>query len=94
MMSDAFFKAIADPNRRKILSLLKKEGVMTAGKIAQHFEISKPALSEHLKILRNADLICSIKKKQFIHYSLNTTILEDVMNWFKEITANREVKTK
>ncbi|MCB5253930.1 MAG: autorepressor SdpR family transcription factor [Candidatus Cloacimonadaceae bacterium] len=93
-MSDAFFKAIADPNRRKILSLLKKEGVMTAGKIAQHFEISKPALSEHLKILRNADLICSIKKKQFIHYSLNTTILEDVMNWFKEITANREVKTK
>ncbi|MDD3563722.1 MAG: autorepressor SdpR family transcription factor [Candidatus Cloacimonetes bacterium] len=93
-MSDAFFKAISDPNRRKILSLLKKEGVMTAGKIAEHFEISKPALSEHLKILRNADLICSIKKKQFVHYSLNTTILEDVLGWFKEITARNEEKTK
>ncbi|MCB5262238.1 MAG: autorepressor SdpR family transcription factor [Candidatus Cloacimonetes bacterium] len=93
-MSDAFFKAIADANRRKILALLKKEGVMTAGKIAEHFEISKPALSEHLKILRNADLICSIKKKQFIHYSLNTTILEDVLGWFKEITARSEEKTK
>lgn len=93
-MSDAFFKAIADPNRRKILRLLGKHGVMTAGKIAEHFEISKPALSGHLKILREADLVCSIKEKQFIHYSLNTTILEDVMNWFKEITAKNEVKTK
>lgn len=91
VMTDKFFKAIADPNRRKILSLLKKAGVMTAGELAEHFEISKPALSEHLKILRNADLICSVKKQQFVHYSLNTTILEDILKWFKEITAKNEV---
>ncbi len=84
-MSDTFFKAIADANRRKILILLRKNGVMTAGDIAGQFDISKPALSEHLKILRNADLIYAVKKKQFIHYSLNTSVFQDIISWITNI---------
>ena len=84
-MSDTFFKAIADANRRKILFLLRKNGVMTAGDIAGQFDISKPALSEHLKILRNADLIYAVKKKQFIHYSLNTSVFQDIISWITNI---------
>jgi len=84
-MSDTFFKAIADANRRKILFLLRKNGVMTAGDIAGQFDISKPALSEHLKILRNADLIYAVKKKQFIHYSLNTSVFQDIISWITNL---------
>ncbi|HNX37770.1 MAG TPA: autorepressor SdpR family transcription factor [Candidatus Cloacimonadota bacterium] len=90
-MSDSFFKAIADANRRKILFLLKKHGVMTAGEIAEHFEISKPALSEHLKILRNADLIFADKRQNFINYSLNTTVFEDVISWITGLISKSEV---
>lgn len=84
-MMDSFFKAIADANRRKILVLLKQNGSMTAGSIAEHFEISKPALSEHLKILKNAGLIAADKKKQYIYYSLDTTVFEDLFSWMKDI---------
>ena len=90
-MSDSFFKAIADANRRKILFLLKKHGVMNAGEIAEHFEISKPALSEHLKILRKADLIFAVKKQNFIHYSLNTTVFEDLISWITGLLNKSEV---
>lgn len=90
-MSDSFFKAIADANRRKILLLLKKNQVMTAGEIAEHFEISKPALSEHLKILRSANLIFAIKKQQFIHYSLNTSVFEEIVSWITGILSKDEV---
>lgn len=80
-MSDNVFKAIADANRRKILSLLKKHESLTAGEIAEHFDFSKASLSEHLKILRLAGLIYSTKKGQFIHYRLNTSIFEDILAW-------------
>jgi len=90
-MSDSFFKAIADANRRKILLLLKKKGTMIAGEIATHFDISKPALSEHLKILKNADLITAIKKKQYIYYALNTTVFEDILAFISEIINKSEV---
>ena len=88
-MKDSFFKAIADGNRRKILLLLRKHSVLSASEISEHFDISKPALSEHLKILRNADLICAAKKKQFIYYSLNTTVFEDVVSWITDL-LNKE----
>jgi len=90
-MFDSFFKAIADANRRKILLLLKKKGTMSAGEIATHFDISKPALSEHLKILKNADLITAIKKKQYIYYALNTTVFEDILEFISEIINKSEV---
>ena len=79
MVSDKVFKALSDANRRKIIDLLKKKE-MTAGEIAQHFNISKPTISEHLKTLRNADLIQSEKNGQFITYFLNTSVLEDFLS--------------
>ncbi len=81
-MKDAFFKAMSDANRRKILNLLKENMQMSAGEISEHFDISKPALSDHLKILRNADLIQATKKGQFIYYRINTTVMEDLLQWF------------
>ena len=74
------FKALNDDTRREILELLKKKD-LTAGEIAENFNISKPSISHHLDILQRADLITSEKKGQFIRYSLNTTILDDVFAW-------------
>lgn len=74
------FKALNDETRRKILELLKEQD-MNAGEIADRFNISKPSISHHLDILKRADLISGEKKGQFVEYSLNTTILEDLMNW-------------
>ncbi|HHE38525.1 MAG TPA: ArsR family transcriptional regulator [Candidatus Cloacimonetes bacterium] len=89
MLNDKVFKALSDKNRRKIIGLLKKKD-LTAGEIAENFDISKPSISEHLKILKNADLISSEKKGQFITYFLNTSILEDVVSYFMKIVSNKE----
>tara|TARA_R110002167_G_C12655880_1_gene649515 strand:- start:962 stop:1216 length:255 start_codon:yes stop_codon:yes gene_type:complete len=74
------FKALNDETRRQILELLKEKD-LTAGEIADAFNISKPSISHHLDILKRADLVTSIKKGQFVEYTLNTTILEDVLKW-------------
>jgi DNA-binding transcriptional ArsR family regulator len=74
------FKALNDETRRQILDMLKERD-MNAGEIADNFNISKPSISHHLDILKRAGLISSIKNGQFIEYSLNTTILEDLLNW-------------
>lgn len=74
------FKALNDDTRRQILELLK-EGDMNAGEIAEKFKISKPSISHHLELLKRADLIAAEKKGQFIEYSLNTTILDDLLSW-------------
>ena len=74
------FKALNDETRRKILELLN-EREMNAGEIANHFNISKPSISHHLNLLERADLISKEKKGQFILYSLNTTILDDLLLW-------------
>lgn len=79
MIKDRVFKALADKNRRKIIELLKGDE-LNAGEIATHFNISKPSISEHLKILRNADLIGSEKKGQYVNYFLNTTVLESFLS--------------
>lgn len=77
---NAIFKALNDATRREILELLKQKE-LAAGEIADHFNISKPSISHHLDILKQADLITSEKKGQFIIYSINTTIMEDVLQW-------------
>ena len=77
---NSLFKALNDETRRQIVELLKEKD-MNAGEIAERFNISKPSISHHLDILKRADLITSEKKGQFIEYSLNTTILEDLINW-------------
>lgn len=79
-MMNSIFKALNDKTRRDILELLR-EKQMTAGDIADQFNISKPSISHHLDILKRADLVTSEKKGQFIVYSLNTTIVEDILKW-------------
>lgn len=79
------FKALADPTRRKILELLSKKD-MNAGEIANYFDISKPSISHHLTILKNADLIVDERKGQNIIYSLNTSVFEDVVRWLYNVT--------
>lgn len=78
-MNDVF-KALNDATRREILDLLKEKD-RSAGEIADAFNISKPSISHHLDILKRADLITSEKNGQFIIYSINTTIMEDVLQW-------------
>lgn len=75
------WNALADPTRRKILSLLRK-GDKTAGEIAAYFTISKPSISHHLNTLREAGLVDAQKKGQNILYSLNTSVLQDMMQLF------------
>jgi ArsR family transcriptional regulator len=74
------FKALNDATRREILELLKTKD-LSAGEIADQFNMSKPSISHHLDILKRADLITAEKSGQFIFYSINTTILEDVLQW-------------
>ena len=75
------FKAFNDTTRREILEMLKN-GDMTAGDIADHFEMSKPSISHHLELLRQADLVLSVKRGQFIFYSLNMTVMDEILAWF------------
>lgn len=82
--NEGIFKAMADGNRRKIVQLLRKKE-LSAGEIASHFNISKPSISEHLKILKNAGLIESEKRGQFMIYFLNTSVLEDLISYFLNI---------
>ena len=89
-MSDSFYKALADRTRREILSLLRRHGPMSVNEIAGHFTISLPAISEHLKVLRNADLVSTRKDKQFVFYSLNTTVLEDFGSWLLDLIQRKE----
>jgi ArsR family transcriptional regulator len=76
----AAFKAIADPTRREILHLLRKEE-MTAGDVAARFDMTKPTMSHHFSVLKEAGLITSRREGQTIWYALNTTVLEDVLAW-------------
>ena len=76
----ALFRALDDPVRREILEMLKKKD-LTAGEIAQAFDISKPSISYHLNLLKQADLVIAIKAGQFVNYSLNTSIFDDLIHW-------------
>jgi DNA-binding transcriptional ArsR family regulator len=87
------FKAIADPGRREILRLLRK-GEMTAGDLAQHFDMTKPTMSHHFAVLRDADLIGSRRDGQTIWYSLNTTVLEDVIAWAIDLAGVKKSRGK
>jgi ArsR family transcriptional regulator len=74
------FKALNDTTRRQILDLLRA-GDLNAGDIAERFDMSKPSISHHLDLLRQAGLVESVKQGQFITYSLNTTVLDDLLAW-------------
>ncbi|MEN8250748.1 MAG: autorepressor SdpR family transcription factor [Bacteroidota bacterium] len=83
------FKALNDPIRREILDLLK-ETDMNAGEIADNFNITKPSISHHLDLLKQADLVVSEKNGQYVNYSLNKTVVEDIIQWLMTISHNKE----
>ena len=78
MRMNEAFKALADPTRRQILQLLRR-GEKSAGELAQQFDMSKPSVSHHFSVLKQADLITSRRAGQQIYYSLNTTVVEDLL---------------
>ena len=78
------FKALSDPARRQILEMLKK-GPLTAGDIASHFDMTGATVSYHLRILKQADLICESREKNFIYYQLNTSVLEEILLWISAL---------
>lgn len=80
MGSNKAFKALADPTRREILGLLRR-GEKTAGDLAEQFDMTKPSMSHHFAVLKDADLITSRREGQQIWYGLNTTVVQDVMAW-------------
>lgn len=77
---NALFKALNDPTRRQILDLLRAED-LTAGDIADQFAMTKPSISHHLDLLRQADLVSSVKEGQFMRYTLNTTVFDELLVW-------------
>ena len=77
-------KALADPTRREILNLLK-DGKRSAGEISEQFDISAAAVSRHLSVLKDADLVTDTREGKFIFYELNTSVLEEIMLWLTDL---------
>jgi DNA-binding transcriptional ArsR family regulator len=86
---NAIFKALADPTRRQILRLLG-DREMTAGNLAEQFEMTKPSMSHHFSVLKDADLIRFRREGQQIWYSVNTTVLQDVVTWAMDLLHTTE----
>jgi ArsR family transcriptional regulator, arsenate/arsenite/antimonite-responsive transcriptional repressor len=83
------FKALNDPTRRQILELLHEKD-LTAGEIAQQFNISFPSISHHLDLLKQAKLVTSEKDGQYVYYSLNTTVVDEIMKWFLQFKSKKK----
>ncbi len=83
-------KALSDPIRREILTLLKS-GRMSAGDIASHFPVTDAAISRHLSLLKDADLIRDTREGKFIFYDINASVLEEVMLWISMLKGESEV---
>jgi len=81
---DAVFKALSDPTRREILRLLS-HGEKTAGELAERFDVTKPSMSHHFAVLKEAGLITSRREGQQIWYRLNSTVAQDVIAWVMEL---------
>ena len=85
------FKALNDPTRRNILEMLKEKD-MTAGEIADQFNISKPSISHHLDLLKQASLVVAVKEGQFIVYSINTTVMDEMLKWMMQFSTKKKNK--
>lgn len=86
-------KAISDPVRREILNILKPQR-LAAGDIVNHFDISGAAISRHLSILKEADLIRDAREGKYIYYELNTSVLEDVLVWISTLKGGENNEDK
>lgn len=81
------FKALSDPIRREILVMLRK-GSMSAGEIGSHFDMTGATISYHLSVLKKADLVFETKKKNYVYYELNTSVIEEIMAWLAELKGD------
>jgi len=86
---NSVFKALNDPTRREILKLLQEKD-LTAGEIAEQFHMSWPSISHHLDILKQAKLVVAEKEGQFIYYSLNTTVVDEILKWFLQFKTKKK----
>lgn len=84
MSVQSTMRALADPTRRTILNLLKKSR-LSAGEIADHFDMSLPAVSKHLAVLKEADLIRDQREGKYIFYELNASVLDEALLWLKDL---------
>ena len=82
-------KALADPTRRTILNLLKKSR-LSAGEIAEHFDMSLPAVSKHLTVLKEADLIMDQREGKYIFYALNASVLDEALLWLNDLRGESQ----
>ena len=82
-------QALADPTRREILNLLKQSR-MSAGEISNHLSISGAAVSRHLSVLKEADLIRDEREGKYIYYELNATVLEEILLWISELKGEKD----
>ena len=83
---NALFKALNDPTRRAILEALRA-GPLTAGDIAEQFNFTKPTISHHLDLLRQADLVTSRKQGLYVTYTLNTTVMDELLGWLLQFKS-------
>ena len=88
---DIVFKALSDPTRREILRLLSR-GEKTAGELASRFDMTKPSMSHHFAVLKEAELISSRRDGQQIWYSLNTTVAQDAIAWVMDLVERSSGK--
>lgn len=88
---NALFKALNDPTRREILELLQQRD-MPAGEISEHFHISAPSISHHLDLLKQAGLVRSSKEGQYVYYSLNSTVFDELVQWLLTFKTKKRSK--
>ena len=86
---NTIFKALNDPTRRQILQLLQERD-MTAGEIVERFKISGPSISHHLDLLKQAKLVVAEKDGQYIYYSLNTTVVDEIIKWLIQFKTKKK----
>ncbi len=86
---NSVFKALNDPTRRQILEMLQEKD-LTAGEIAEQFRISFPSISHHLDLLKQAKLVTSEKDGQYVYYSLNTTVVDEIMKWLLQFKSKKK----
>ena len=83
------FQALSDPVRREILQLLKS-GRMSAGEIGSHFDMTGATISYHLNILKKADLVWEAKEKNYVYYELNTSVVDEILLWLKNLKGESD----